>query len=118
MRTKQIKEGYCPICNCEIFEKDSNGNLILKPNKLYAEKWVLYDDGSNAAFPLCKNCALTATLEDMKKVNQMQKFTWGMEIIGYPLSLIDLYKQLYWYVSCASLLEVVKIGNTKEELAK
>lgn len=109
MKISPIKFGFCPNCDCRI----ANGN---ESNELYAEFWVLFDDGSNSNYAICKKCLEKLTMPEVIKINKMQRYTWGMEIISNPLSFEAFYTQLKWYISCGSLLEIVKFANTKEKL--
>ena len=115
MKIELIKLGFCPQCNCQIC--DFNGSKV-SPNTLYTEFWVLYDDNSNANFAICKNCLPNLTLADCIKIQQRQRYTWGLEIIDNPLSFKAFFMQINWFISCGALLEVIKFSNTKEELTK
>ena len=113
MKIECIKLGFCPKCNCQICDFDGNK---VKPNNLYAEFWVLFNDGSNSNYAICKKCVETLTMEDALQINRMQRHTWGLEIIENPLSFKAFFMQLNWYISCGALLDVVKFAKTKEEL--
>jgi hypothetical protein len=115
MKIQPIKQGFCPKCNCEIAVIDGNS---IKPNNLYTEVWILFDDGSNVNHAICKKCLENLTIEDARKIQQMQRYTWGLEILDSPLSLKALYMQLTWYISCGAILEVIKFAKIKEELMK
>ena len=114
MKIETIKLGFCPQCNCKIADFDEKGTA--SQNNLYDLFWVLYDDNSDASFAICKNCLPKLAIEDVKKIQQRQRYTWGVEIIDTPLSFKAFCMQLNWYISCGVLLEVVKFSKTKEEL--
>lgn len=115
MEIQEIKKGFCPKCNCEIANFDEKGRVKEK-NSLYTEFWVKYDDGGNANFAICKFCIKDLTMEDVLIIHKRQKYTWGIEIIGTPLGILDFIAQLKWYISTAALLDVIKFGKTKEEI--
>ena len=114
MKIELIKLGFCPQCNCKICDMEGRN---IKPNSLYDEFFVLYDDGSNAKYAICKNCFPKLTLQDCIKIQQRQRYTWGLEIIDNPLGFKAFFMQLNWLLSCGMLLEVIKFAKTKEELS-
>lgn len=115
MKIQEIKKGICPKCSCEIAPFD-RAKLTHIPNSLFTEFWVLYNDNSNASFPVCKNCLPKIDMDFVKHLNDRQRYTWGLEIINTPLGIVDLAAQLKWFIETAIFLEVIKIANTKEEL--
>jgi len=64
-----LRPGPCPTCGKEIIKNN-------KPNKYYAEIWVLFSDGSNANFAICKDCKISITPEQKENCH-LKAIKWG-----------------------------------------
>ena len=105
----------CPLCDTIIYLFDKHGQPI-KLNDKGMTFWVKFNDGSFAEFAICKQCFLSLNQEKIEKIMQDEIYTWGMEIIGHPHSLLETLSQLKWYIETAVHLRIVQYGKTKEEL--
>ncbi len=105
----------CPLCEKIIFIFDKKGKPV-KLNDSGMTFWVLFNDGTNAEFSICKDCFNTLNQEKLDKIMSDEIYTWGMQIICEPLGLLDLVKQLRWYVETAVHLRIVKYARDKNGL--
>ena len=105
----------CPLCEKIIYIFDEKERPI-KLNDKGMTFYVLFNDGTKAEFAICKDCFNTLNQEKLDKIMSDEIYTWGMEIINTPLSLLNLSKQLEWYVNTAVHLKIAKHGRTKDEL--
>lgn len=105
----------CPLCEKIIYIFD-NRNRPVKLNDNGILFSVLFNDGSNAEFAICKDCFNTLNQEKLDKIMSDEIYTWGMQIVNTPLGLLDLTKQLKWYIETAIHLKIIKHARTKEEL--
>ena len=112
---KLLKPKDCPVCEKIIYLFDKNGKP-LQLNEQGMNFSVLFNDGNNAEFAICKDCYSTITPEQLDKLMQDQIYTWGIEIVNTPLGLLDYSKQLLWYIQTAVFLRIVKWSKHKEEL--
>ena len=114
-KPKLLKPKDCPLCSKIIYTIDRNGRPI-KLNSEGTTFWVRCNDGSEMEFAICNECLGTLTEKQAHFIMDSQIFTWGQEIIGLPVTLIELVKQLSWYVNTAVLLRVDTFAHTKEGL--
>jgi hypothetical protein len=112
---KLLERKDCPFCEKIIYVFDKKGRAVCF-NGEGITFWIGFQDGSNAEVACCKDCVNSITQEKMDKFMQDQRYTWGYEIVANPLSLVEFYKQLNWYINTAVHLKIVKHAKTKEEL--
>jgi hypothetical protein len=98
---KSLVRGICPVCNKTIMNSTKteyiNGGT---------EFWVKFSDGSRAQFAICSDCLEKLNQEQLDKIMESQKVSWGQEIQA----------QFNWYIKQAINLKIIKYAKTKEEL--
>lgn len=114
-KPKLLKPKDCPLCSKPIYILDRIGRPV-KLNDEGTTFWVRCNDGSDMEFAICRKCLGTLTEKQAHFIMDSQIYTWGQEIIGLPITLAELVKQLSWYVNIAVLLRVDKFAHTKEGL--
>ena len=67
------------------------------------EFWVKFSDESRAQFAICPDCFNTINQEQLDKIMERQKVSWGMEIQA----------QLNWFIKKAINLKIVKFSKDK-----
>ena len=68
------------------------------------EFWVKFSDGSRAQFAICPDCFNAITQEQLDKIMERQKVSWGMEIQA----------QLSWFIKKAINLKIIKFSKDKD----
>ena len=103
----------CPLCEKIIYIFDSRNKPVgLNDNGMLFS--VLFNDGTNAEFSICKDCFNALNQEKLDKIMSDEIYTWGMQIINNPLGLLDLSKQLQWYINTAVHLRIIKFSKDKD----
>ncbi len=98
MEILPLTRGVCPVCEKKIMNETKtayiNGGF---------EFWVLFSDESRAQFAICPDCFDIISQEQLDKIMERQKVSWGQEIQA----------QLNWFVKKASNLKIIKFSKDK-----
>lgn len=119
---KRLTIGPCPIepCTNIIYNFDKDGRPV-KLNRLGASLWVLFNDGSNAEFSVCKECLEKLALAELEHdvlthlVNR-QILTWGLEVIDVPLGAYSFGVQLHAHITKVVFLKAIAWAKDKDGL--
>jgi len=104
----------CPVCEKIIYVFDKNGKAVaLKDNGMTF--WVKFNDETTGEFAICRECFSTLTQDNIDKLMSDQIYSWGNEILNYPVGN-SFFKQLSWYINTAVHLRIVKWNKDKDGL--
>lgn len=112
---KYIQVKDCPVCEKIIYIFDKSGRPVAL-NSDGMTFWIKFNDDRKAEVAICKDCFASLTQEQIDKFMSDQIYTWGMEIIAKPLSVLELSKQLSWYINTAVHLKIVKYAKDENGL--
>ena len=98
MEILPLTRGICPVCEKKIMNEAKTQYI----NNGF-EFWVKFSDGSRAQFAICLDCFNAITQEQLDKIMERQKVSWGLEIQA----------QLSWFIKKAVNLKIIKFSKDK-----